>query len=183
MFLRLMVVPVKQGNINIMKFQILIKSLPIASFALMLSLSANAQQEGQAKSGKPASHGNMEARQHDADDEMATELNLTAEQKAAFKKADDDYRNKAKSLKGDQKAEMQKLRDERRNAHRSVLNEEQAKKFDEMEAHRQQRQQEHKDQRQQGKQEHKDAKHQQKQQNKSTKDENKAIKKELKKDN
>jgi Spy/CpxP family protein refolding chaperone len=121
-----------------MKLRSLLKSVSALALAVFASAQLQAQTEPQ-KPARPVQPQNVEARQQAGEDEMTRELNLTEEQKAAFKKANDEYRAKSKDLKADQREEMQKLRAERSKAHKAALNAEQAKKYDEIMAKREAR--------------------------------------------
>lgn len=121
-----------------MKLRSLLKSVSALALAVFASAQLHAQTEPQ-KPARPVPPQNVEARQQAGEDEMTRELNLTEEQKAAFKKANDEYRAKSKDLKADQREEMQKLRAERSKAHKAALNAEQAKKYDEIMAKREAR--------------------------------------------
>lgn len=121
-----------------MKLRSLLKSVPALALAVFASAQLYAQTEPQ-KPARPVPPQNVEARQQAGEDEMTRELNLTEEQKAAFKKANDEYRAKSKDLKADQREEMQKLRAERSKAHKAALTAEQAKKYDEIMAKREAR--------------------------------------------
>lgn len=121
-----------------MKLRSLLKSVSALALAVFASAQLHAQTEPQ-KPARPVPPQNVEARQQTGEDEMTRELNLTEEQKAAFKKANDEYRAKSKGIKADQREEMQKLRAERSKAHKAALNAEQAKKYDEIMAKREAR--------------------------------------------
>ena len=71
------------------------------------------------------------------DDKLSEELNLSKEQKEAFKKVNKEHKEKMKAAKKDKKADMKKLRDEHKAAQKALLNDEQARKFDEITAKRQ----------------------------------------------
>ena len=121
-----------------MKLRSLLKSVSALTLAVFASAQLHAQTEPQ-KPARPVPPQNVEARQQAGEDEMTRELNLTEEQKAAFKKANDEYRAKSKGIKADQREEMQKLRAERSKAHKAALTAEQAKKYDEIMAKREAR--------------------------------------------
>lgn len=121
-----------------MKLRSLLKSVSALALAVFASAQLHAQTEPQ-KPARPVPPQNVEARQQSGEDEMTRELNLTEEQKAAFKKANDEYRAKSKGIKADQREEMQKLRAERSKAHKAALTAEQAKKYDEIMAKREAR--------------------------------------------
>lgn len=121
-----------------MKLRSLLKSVSALALAVFASAQLHAQTEPQ-KPARPVPPQNVEARQQTGEDEMTRELNLTEEQKAAFKKANDEYRAKSKGIKADQREEMQKLRAERSKAHKAALTAEQAKKYDEIMAKREAR--------------------------------------------
>ncbi len=116
-----------------MKFQFLIKSLSATMVALLLTFSATAQKDpGTVGKMKPLSQETIEASDDVSEAEYSKGLNLTPEQKAAFKKANKEYKAKAKAAKNARKEEMQGLRAERIRAHKATLNPEQLKKYDEM---------------------------------------------------
>ena len=121
-----------------MKLRSLLKSVSALALAVFASAQLHAQTEPQ-KPARPVQPQNVEARQQTGEDEMTRELNLTEEQKAAFKNANDEYRAKSKGIKADQREEMQKLRAERSKAHKAALTAEQAKKYDEIMAKREAR--------------------------------------------
>jgi len=81
---------------------------------------------------KPLSQDAIEASDDVKESEYATGLNLTPEQKVAFKKANKEYKAKSKAVKNAKKEELQKLRQERIRAHKATLTPEQLKKYDEM---------------------------------------------------
>lgn len=126
-----------------MKFVSFLKSASAILLSVLVSAQLHAQTEQQ-KPARPVQPQNTETRQQTGDDEIARELNLTEEQKAEFKKANEAYRVKAKDLREDQREEMQKLRAERSKAHKAALNAEQAKKYDEIMARREARKTEQK---------------------------------------
>jgi Spy/CpxP family protein refolding chaperone len=121
-----------------MKLFSFFKSVATVVLAVFASAQLHAQTEPQ-KPVRPAQPQNVEARQQAGEEELARELNLTEDQKAAFKKANEEYRAKSKGLKEDQRDEMQKLRAERLKAHKAALNADQAKKYDEIIARRETR--------------------------------------------
>ena len=110
-------------------------------------------------------------------DNYATELNLTEEQKAKFKKADEDYAAQRRANKAATKEDNEALRQARIKAHREALNADQLKKYDEMLARKEARRAAH----EQKKAEMKTAKKAEKGAKKEEKAEKKAIKEELKK--
>ena len=81
---------------------------------------------------KPLSQDAIEASDDVSEAEYSKGLNLTPEQKAAFKKANQDYKAKSKAAKNAKKEEMQRLRQERINAHKATLTPDQLKRYDEM---------------------------------------------------
>jgi len=116
-----------------MKFQFLIKSLPATLAALFFAFTLHAQKDpGTSRTAKPLSQDVIEASDDVKYSEYSRGLNLTADQKAAFKKADQEYKTKAKAAKNAKKEEMQRLRGERIRAHKATLSPEQLKKYDEM---------------------------------------------------
>ncbi len=114
-----------------MKFQFLIKTFSAAFVAILLTFSANAQREGLSTM-KPMSQDAIEASDDVTETEYSKGLNLTPEQKAAFKKANKDYKVQSKAVKNAKKEELQRLRQERIRAHKATLTPEQMKKYDEM---------------------------------------------------
>ena len=152
------------------------KSFAIALSALFLTAGLSAQTTGAPAKGKTAQSEKIEASQAASDEEIAKELNLTAEQKSAFKKADGEYWTKAKANKNSKREEMQRLRDERTRAKRAVLSPEQQVKFDAIQAKKEAK----REKRQAQKAEQKAVKKEQKTAKKANKSENKAIKEELK---
>jgi len=116
-----------------MKFQFLIKTLPATVIAFLLAFSLSAQSDpGAVSKMKPLSQDAIEASDDVKESEYATGLNLTPEQKVAFKKANKEYKAKSKAVKNAKKEELQKLRQERIRAHKATLTPEQLKKYDEM---------------------------------------------------
>ena len=115
-----------------MQIQFSIKSLPVAILALFLAFTVNAQQDSGVKPMKPLSQDAIEASDDVTEAEYSKDLKLTPEQKAAFKKANQEYKTKSKAAKNAKKEEMQKLRAERIRAHKATLNPEQLKQYDEM---------------------------------------------------
>lgn len=113
-----------------MKIQVVFKSLFVA---LLAATSLHAQTGQPPAPAKDASVTPAERRQKHSD-QLATELNLTPEQKAQFKKFDEEYAAKSKAMRAAQKEEATKLRAEKISAHKSVLTKEQAAKYDEIEA-------------------------------------------------
>lgn len=73
--------------------------------------------------------------------DLAKTLNLSKEQNEQFKKIDYDYHAKAKAVKEAKKAELNRIREERNAAHKAILNAEQARKYDEVMAKRQEEKQ------------------------------------------
>lgn len=110
-------------------------------------------------------------------DNYATQLNLTEEQKAKFKKADDDYIAQRKANRTASKEQSEALRQARVKAHREALNADQLKKYDEMEAKKEARRAAQEKKRE----EMKAAKKAEKGAKKADKAEKKAVKEELKK--
>ncbi len=113
-----------------MKMYKSIHFLSVMLFALLFASVAQAQ-SGTAPSRNQSSK-NSEVKSKDKGDHMADELKLTPEQRAQFKKADDEYKMKAKAAKSDKKEDMARMREERKRAHKSVLTAEQAAKYDEI---------------------------------------------------
>lgn len=155
----------------------------LAAFLLAFSaLSMSAQTEAApVKAPKPASTARTkpapEHSQMERGDNYAKELNLTEEQKAKFKKADEDFAAQRKAKKAANKEEAEAMRQARSKAHREALNADQLKKYDEMEAKKAARRAAHEQQ----KAEMKTAKKGEKGKKKGEKAEKKAIKEELKK--
>jgi protein CpxP len=113
-----------------MKVQVVFKPLFVA---LLAATSLQAQTEQPPAPAKDAKVTPAE-RQQKHSDQIATELNLTTEQKAQFKKFDEEYAAKSKAMRTAQKEEATKLRAEKISAHKSVLTKEQAAKYDEIQA-------------------------------------------------
>lgn len=72
------------------------------------------------------------------DKDLAKGLNLDKRQQAEFKKINKDYKAKAKAVKQARKEDLKKMRSERIAAHKAMLTEEQARKYDEIVAKREQ---------------------------------------------
>ena len=112
------------------------KSLLFA-FAMFLTPFLNAQTT-------PANQG-MEARPETeasadkADADLAKELNLDKKQNEQFKKINKDYKAKAKAARKAKKEDHQKMHAERMAAHKALLTKEQAQKYDEIMAKRQEK--------------------------------------------
>jgi len=116
-----------------MKIQFLIKSLPATLVAFLIAFTLNAQSDpGAASKMKPLSQDAIEASDDVTDSEYSNDLKLTPEQKAAFKKANKEYKAKSKAVKNARKEDLQKLRQERIRAHKATLSPDQLKKYDEM---------------------------------------------------
>jgi Spy/CpxP family protein refolding chaperone len=111
------------------------------AFLFLFGTILNAQTDPKKqKEGRPAPTGTTAERPaNSGDDDLANELNLSPEQKAQFKKINEEYKAKAKAQRSQSKEEMQKMRAERHAAHKALLNEEQARKYDEILAKRQER--------------------------------------------
>lgn len=158
------------------------KSLLIALVATFATLSLHAQTEAApVKAPKPAPRAEQPK---EGGENLAKELNLTEEQKAQFKKADDDFAAKRKAAKSDKSADMKALREERMKAHKAALTPEQAKKYDEIQAKKEAKRAEMKQRKMEGKEgrkEMKEGKKEEKAAKKERKEERKAIKEELKK--
>lgn len=153
------------------------KSLALVFLAFFVTATLSAQATGAApvKKVKTASKANIEANEAKGDEDLARELNLTAEQKAAFKKAGDEYKAQSKEAKNARKEERERLRAERVKAQRAVLTADQLKKYDELNA----KKEAHRNHKQAQKAEHKEEKKAMKTEKKENKAENKAIKNEL----
>ena len=115
-----------------MQIQFSIKTLSVVILALFLAISVNAQQDPGAKPAKPLSQDAIESSDDVTEAEYSKALKLTPEQKAAFKKANQEYKTKSKAAKNAKKEEMQMLRAERIRAHKATLKPEQLKQYDEM---------------------------------------------------
>ena len=113
-----------------MKMYKSIKSLSVLLFALFFAAAAQAQSGTTPTTrGKDAE---KEMKAQKKSDSLGDELKLSPEQRAQFKKADDDYRVKSKAAKTAKKEDVNLFRDERKRAHKSVLNAEQSAKYDEI---------------------------------------------------
>ncbi|MFN0173889.1 MAG: hypothetical protein ACKVU0_04500 [Saprospiraceae bacterium] len=135
-----------------MKFQFMIKSLPAIFLALFLAVTLQAQKDpGTSRTAPPLSQDAIEASDDVTEAEYSKDLNLTADQKTAFKKANQEYKTKAKATKNAKKEEMQRLREERIRAHKATLSPEQLKKYDEMLAKKEAKRKEKQAQKQQKK--------------------------------
>ncbi len=119
-----------------MRNQVVFKSFFVAMLAFFTVASVHAQTEPQPAAAKKEKAAKMERRQQHSD-KVATELNLTPEQKAEFKRIDDEHADKKKAAHAAKKEEASKLRTERTKAHKAVLTKEQAAKYDEMQAKKQ----------------------------------------------
>jgi len=147
-----------------MKKHVLSKTI-FAALAAFLSVAALHAQSDTA----PAGDAKMTAKKQHGD-QLARDLNLSEEQKAKFRKIDEEYAAKAKERRAAKKEESAKMREERIKAHKAVLTPEQAAKYDEIMAKKQAK----KDSRKKKMMEKKKEK-------KEKKSEKKAIKEELKK--
>ncbi len=160
-----------------------VKSFFAALLLAFATLSLNAQTEAApVKRPKPATTEGVKpatsARpEQERGENYAKELNLTEEQKAKFKKADEDFAAQRKAKKAANKEESEAMRQARNKAHREVLNADQLKKYDEMEAKKAARRAAN----EQKRAEMKEAKKGEKAAKKGEKAEKKAIKEELKK--
>lgn len=150
-----------------MKMHVFLKSLPIAALAFFLATALNAQTDQPAPTTRPGKE-KATARHEQNNEELAKELNLTEEQKAKFKKIDEEHATKAKANRAANKEEAAKLREEHIKARKSVLTPEQAAKYDEIQAKKQAK-----------REEKKVKKAAEKSERKARKSEKKAIKKEL----
>ncbi len=159
------------------------KSLFAVLFLAFTTLSLSAQTEtAPVKRPRPAStQGTKPAPsarpEQERGENYAKELNLTEEQKAKFKKADEDFAAQRKAKKAANKEEAEAMRQARIKAHREALNADQLKKYDEMEAKRAARREAN----EQKRAEMKEAKKGEKAVKKGEKAEKKAVKEELKK--
>jgi len=115
--------------------------LSLFAFLFLFASLINAQTEpAKQREGRQAPADKTMARPDNSeDDKLATELSLSPEQKAQFRKINEEYKAKAKAQRSESKEEMQKMRAERQAAHKAVLNAEQARKYDEMIAKRQEK--------------------------------------------
>lgn len=162
-----------------------VKSFFAALLLAFTTLSLSAQTEtAPVKRPKPTSTQGTKpapARSAHPDEERgenyAKDLNLTEEQKAKFKKADEDFAAQRKAKKTANKEEAEAMRQARSKAHREALNADQLKKYDEMEAKRAARREANEKKRT----EMKTAKKGEKAAKKGEKAEKKALKEELKK--
>jgi hypothetical protein len=107
-----------------------VKSLSVLLFALFFVAAAQAQSDP-APSKKGKSSG-TEMKSNKKADSMEDELKLSPEQKAQFKKADDNFKAKSKAARSAKKEDMEQLREERKRAHKAALNADQAAKYDEI---------------------------------------------------
>ncbi len=80
-----------------------------------------------------------EASTDKADADLAKELNLSKEQNEQFKKINKDYKAKAKAARKAKKEDQKKMQAERVAAHKALLTGEQARKYDEVMAKRQEK--------------------------------------------
>jgi hypothetical protein len=90
--------------------------------------------------------------------DLGQELNLTNEQKEAFRKIDQDTKTKQREIKKARREELEKVRADRHAAHKALLNAEQAEKYDEIIAQKKARKEAYKAERKAGKKARKDAK-------------------------
>ncbi len=120
-----------------MKLQSILRMALIAGVAILSSLSAYAQTTQAAPTPKPKM--THEERQQKRYDQVAHELNLTPEQRTKFEQTDRSYDEKMRDKRTASKEEMGKMREERMKAQRSVLTKEQAVKYDQMQAKRQEK--------------------------------------------
>lgn len=113
-----------------MKMYQSMKSISVLMFALFFAGAVSAQSETvPSKRDKVAG---KEIKSKNKSESMEQELQLSPEQKAQFKKTDDDFKVKSKSVKNAKKEDMARLHEERKRAHKSVLNAEQSAKYDEI---------------------------------------------------
>jgi len=140
-----------------MQIQLMFKTLPVVLLALLCSLSVQAQKNTEVKA-KPLSQEAIEASDDLKESDYNKGLNLSAEQKASFKKANQEFKAKARSTKNAKKDEMQRLRQERIAAHKASLKPEQLKKYDEMLAQKEAKRKEKQAQKQAQRQEQKASK-------------------------
>jgi Spy/CpxP family protein refolding chaperone len=126
-------------TVYIMLFKSFSKFL-LASLFISAAFSLNAQQPTTpGTTQKQAKKEQRAAKKEQHYDKQAENLKLSEEQEAQFKKIDADYQSKIKTVRQENKAETDRLRDERRTAKRALLNAEQAEKFDQQYAKRQEK--------------------------------------------
>jgi len=114
--------------------------LLLAGLFIGAAFSVNAQgTTTPATSQKQAKQEQRAAKKEQHYDKQAENLNLSETQKAEFKKVDAEYQAKIKTVRKENKAETDRLRDERRAAKRALLNAEQAEKFDQQYAKKQEK--------------------------------------------
>lgn len=115
-----------------MKLYKSIKSLSVLLFALFFAAATAQAQRETAPAKKDRTTGAEMKAKKPARPSMEDELNLSPDQRAQFKKADEQYKAKSKASKDAKKQDMAQLRDERKRAHKAALNAEQAAKYDEI---------------------------------------------------
>ncbi len=114
-----------------MKKHVLSKTI-FAALAAFLSVAALHAQSDTA----PAGDAKMTAKKQHGD-QLARDLNLSEEQKAKFRKIDEEYAAKARERRAARKEESAKMREERIKAHKAVLTPDQAAKYDKIVAKKQ----------------------------------------------
>ncbi len=114
-----------------MKLNKSIKSLSVLLFALFFA-AATAQAQRETAPAKKDRTTGAEMKSKKKAESMEDELKLTPEQKAKFKKADDEYKAKSKAAKSARKEDMAQMREERKRAHKAALNADQAARYDEI---------------------------------------------------
>ncbi len=115
-----------------MKMYKSIKSLSVLLFALFFAAATAQAQSGSTPSKKDRTTGAQMKSKKQAPRSVEDELNLTPDQRAQFKKADEQYKAKSKAAKSARKEDMAQLREERKRAHKAALNADQAARYDEV---------------------------------------------------
>jgi len=115
-----------------MKMNKSIKSISVLLFALFFAAATAQAQRETAPAKKDRTAGAEMKAKKPARPSMEDELNLSPDQRAQFKKADEQYKAKSKASKDAKKQDMAQLRDERKRAHKAALNADQAAKYDEI---------------------------------------------------
>ncbi len=149
-----------------MKLHVFSKTLFLAALAFFSFATVNAQSDA-----APVGKAKMSEKKQHHDDQIAKDLNLSEDQKARFKKIDDEYAAKAKEKRSAKKEEMARMREEKIKAHKAVLSPEQAAKYDEIMAKKQAKKETRKKKKTEKKSEMKDKKMEKKAEKKAIKEE------------
>lgn len=112
----------------------------IAAAAFFATFSLSAQTQANPAPRPKMSHEQAQQKRQDA---MARELHLTAEQKEKFEDTDRKYDERERAARSSRKEDMDNIHQERMRAHKALLTREQAIKYDQMMARKQEKHEAH----------------------------------------